>query len=105
MFAFDRHYYGEMHPQTAIIYMKIGKILLDMGENYQAFSALKNASEILEVTHGTEHSVYKNLLAPSLETATEINAEAVATARALAAREAANKPPPPEEGEEGEAAA
>lgn len=71
-----------------------------MGENYPAYSALRNASDILEVTHGVEHSVYKNLLAPSLAIAQEINEEAVAAAKAQAAREAANKPPPPPEGEE-----
>lgn len=92
-----------MHPQTAIIYMKIGKILLDMGENYQAYSALRNASDILEVVLGVEHSVYKNLLAPALQIATELNEEAVAAAKAMAAREAASKPPPAPEGEEAEA--
>jgi len=96
------HYYGEMHPQTAIIYMKIGKILLDMGENMPSYSALRNASDILEITHGVEHSVYKNLLAPSLAIATEINAENVRAAKAQAAREAAMKAPPPEEGAEAE---
>lgn len=95
------HYYGEVHPQTAIIYMKIGKILLDKGDNSEAYYALKNAGEILEVTHGVEHSVYKNLLEPSMVKANEIQADAVAAARAAAALAKAAAPPPEEgEGEE-----
>lgn len=83
--------------------MKIGKVQLEKGNNYEAYTALKNAAEILEVTHGVEHSVYKNLLEPSLDKATEIQEDSIREAKAAAALAAASKPPPPEEGEEAEA--
>lgn len=82
--------------------MKIGKIHLEQGKNYEAYAALRNAAEVLEVTHGTEHSVYKTLLEPFLEKATEIQEESVKASKAAAALLAASQPPPAED-EEAEA--
>lgn len=80
--------------------MKVGKLLADLERNMEAYGCLRNAADILEITHGVEHSVYKNLLEPSLRKATAINEDNIRAAKAQAAREAANKPPPPPEEEE-----
>lgn len=80
--------------------MKVGQLLMATDRTLEAYGNLKSAGEILEVTHGKEHSVYKNLLEPSLLVAEEANEEAAAESRAQAAREAAlakAAAPPPEE--------
>lgn len=91
------NYYGMVHPSTAIIYMKVGKLLADQERNLEAFGMLRSAADIMEITHGTEHSVYINLLEPSLRALTAINEDHMRAAKAQAAREAAKAAPPPEE--------
>ncbi|XP_063707747.1 histone-lysine N-methyltransferase SMYD3-like [Culicoides brevitarsis] len=93
------NYYGTIHPSTAIIQMKVGKLLADQERNLEAYGCLRSAADILEITHGTEHSVYINLVEPSLRKLTAINEDHMKAAKAAAAREAANKPPPPPEEE------
>ncbi|ELU10312.1 hypothetical protein CAPTEDRAFT_158133 [Capitella teleta] len=55
-----RFYYGELHPSVGILLFKIGKILSYLADR-EALQFLKQAATVLRVTHGDDHSLYKDL--------------------------------------------
>ncbi|XP_014289621.1 histone-lysine N-methyltransferase SMYD3 isoform X1 [Halyomorpha halys] len=60
-----RKFYGECHPLTGLHLMKLGKILLYLGnENY--LEILERAEKIMRVTYGTRHQAYRRMLEPLL---------------------------------------
>ncbi|XP_011506257.1 PREDICTED: histone-lysine N-methyltransferase SMYD3 [Ceratosolen solmsi marchali] len=58
------YYYGEFHPLTGLLYFKIGKIQLYLGQEEAALKMLMEAYKILKVTHGDEHSLINEQLKP-----------------------------------------
>ncbi|XP_063709735.1 histone-lysine N-methyltransferase SMYD3-like [Culicoides brevitarsis] len=64
-----RMYNGDFHPLLGIALMKIGKIELFLEKSVVAFKHLQEAAEILKVTHGEKHSLYKDQLIPLLQEA------------------------------------
>ncbi|XP_026481492.1 histone-lysine N-methyltransferase SMYD3-like [Ctenocephalides felis] len=63
-----RLYYGNFHPLLGLLYLKLGKILL-LQNQPESLERLKNAQEILKITHGEKHELYKHNLLPLLEQA------------------------------------
>ncbi|XP_068088169.1 histone-lysine N-methyltransferase SMYD3 isoform X3 [Hyperolius riggenbachi] len=54
-------YYSSYHPVRAIQMMKVGKLQLHMGLFSQAMDTLKQAFEIMKVSHGRNHSMTRDL--------------------------------------------
>ncbi|KAK9498342.1 hypothetical protein O3M35_002996 [Rhynocoris fuscipes] len=57
-----RKYYGSIHPTLGLHYMKFGKILLLKDRIVKALEMLEKAEEILLVTHGADHELYRTEL-------------------------------------------
>lgn len=60
-------YYGDYHPLTGLLHLKLGKILVLQDRTDSALDHLKKAYEILSVTHGRHSSLFKEELRPLLE--------------------------------------
>ncbi|XP_054272967.1 histone-lysine N-methyltransferase SMYD3 [Macrosteles quadrilineatus] len=61
-----RRYYGELHPLTGILQLKLGKICVFLNHCDEARQFLRAAESVLSVTHGREHSLYTEHLLPLL---------------------------------------
>uniref|UniRef100_A0A1B6M851 MYND-type domain-containing protein n=2 Tax=Graphocephala atropunctata TaxID=36148 RepID=A0A1B6M851_9HEMI len=59
-----RRYYGEMHPLTGILQLKMAKICLFLERVEEARPLLRGAQDILAVTHGRDHTLYTDHLLP-----------------------------------------
>lgn len=55
-------YYGPIHPLLGYLYLKVGKILVFEGNDSVAMKYLKNAFEVLKITHGTSNPIFKELM-------------------------------------------
>lgn len=63
---FYRKYNGDFNPLLGLLYMKVGKIQLFKGQSKEALHNLNKASEILKITHGEDHHLYRVELVPML---------------------------------------
>ncbi|XP_059611388.1 histone-lysine N-methyltransferase SMYD3 isoform X2 [Phlebotomus argentipes] len=61
-----RKYNGDFNPLLGLLYMKLGKIELFLEHIKEARDYLLEASKILRVTHGENHSLYRIQLIPLL---------------------------------------
>lgn len=61
-----RKYNGDFNPLLGLLHMKVGKIQLFNGDLKEALHNLNKSSDILKVTHGEEHNLYKKELVPLL---------------------------------------
>ncbi|GAB0092961.1 histone-lysine N-methyltransferase SMYD3 [Sergentomyia squamirostris] len=61
-----RKYNGDFNPLLGLLYMKLGKIELLLNQVREAQEHLLEASNILRITHGESHSLYKTQLIPLL---------------------------------------
>lgn len=61
-----RRYYGEFHPLTGILQLKLAKICLCLGCESEAQVYLSAADQVLRVTHGRDHPLYHSHLLPLL---------------------------------------
>lgn len=59
-----RVYYGECHPSLGILYMKLFKLCTIVENSESAVKYLKEGMDILKITHGEDHSLYKNEVVP-----------------------------------------
>ncbi|XP_049821689.1 histone-lysine N-methyltransferase SMYD3 [Aethina tumida] len=59
-------YYGQIHPLTGLLHLKLGKILLYHNDITNAKKHLNEASHILKITHGITSSIYKEEVMPLL---------------------------------------
>ncbi|KAM7027189.1 histone-lysine N-methyltransferase SMYD3 [Passerculus sandwichensis] len=57
-----RLYYPGFHPLRAVQLMRVGKLQYSQGMVPQALETLKQAYNIMKVTHGTDHSLMKALM-------------------------------------------
>ncbi|XP_063247027.1 histone-lysine N-methyltransferase SMYD3 isoform X2 [Prinia subflava] len=57
-----RLYYPGFHPLRAVQLMRVGKLQNSQGMFPQALETLKEAYNIMKVTHGTDHSLMKVLM-------------------------------------------
>ncbi|NXX28902.1 SMYD3 methyltransferase, partial [Nicator chloris] len=57
-----RLYYPGFHPLRAVQLMRVGKLQYSQGMFPQALETLKQAYNIMKVTHGTDHSLMKALM-------------------------------------------
>ncbi|XP_055903377.1 histone-lysine N-methyltransferase SMYD3 [Eupeodes corollae] len=57
-----RKYYGPWNPLLGLLYVKVAKLQLYEGFFKEAQHNLKEAFKIIEVTHGRDHSLYKDTL-------------------------------------------
>ncbi|XP_075719021.1 histone-lysine N-methyltransferase SMYD3 [Rhinoderma darwinii] len=55
-------YYPNYHPVRAVQIMKVGKLQLHLGMFHEAMTTLKQAFEIMKVTHGRDHLLTQNLV-------------------------------------------
>ncbi|XP_014214307.1 histone-lysine N-methyltransferase SMYD3 [Copidosoma floridanum] len=60
------HYYGEFHPLTGILYLMLGKIQLHLEKAKPALEMLNKAEKIIKITHGDNHSLFRDNLRPLL---------------------------------------
>lgn len=67
MFFFFRIFYGECHPSLGILYMKLFKLCSIVENSDSALKYLKKGVSILKVTHGEDHSLFKNEILPCLK--------------------------------------
>uniref|UniRef100_A0A8V0XTM1 [histone H3]-lysine(4) N-trimethyltransferase n=1 Tax=Gallus gallus TaxID=9031 RepID=A0A8V0XTM1_CHICK len=58
----DRLYYPDFHPLRAVQLMRVGKLQYSQGMLPQALGTLKQAYDIMKVTHGTDHSLMQALM-------------------------------------------
>lgn len=58
-----------------LLHMKVGKIQLFKNYPKDALHNLNKASDILKVTHGEEHNLYRNELVPLLIQAAQESAD------------------------------
>uniref|UniRef100_UPI00398F2751 histone-lysine N-methyltransferase SMYD3 n=1 Tax=Pristiophorus japonicus TaxID=55135 RepID=UPI00398F2751 len=56
-----RLYYAGPHPVRGVQLMRVGKLQYHQGKLSQALDTLKEAFDILKVTHGREHTLTRNL--------------------------------------------
>lgn len=63
---FYRKYHGSFNPLLGLLYMKIGKILMHCEQDKEALHNLKKAADIIQITHGHQHSLYQTQLLPLL---------------------------------------
>ncbi|XP_031626334.1 histone-lysine N-methyltransferase SMYD3 [Contarinia nasturtii] len=61
-----RKYNGDFNPLVGLLHMKVGKIQLFKNYPRDALHNLNKASDILKITYGEEHNLYKNELVPLL---------------------------------------
>lgn len=61
-----RKYNGHFNPLLGLLHMKVGKIQLFKGQSKEALHNLNKASDILKVTHGEDHKLHRQELAPML---------------------------------------
>lgn len=61
-----RKYNGDLSALLGLLYMKIGKIQLLQDRLKDALQNLKEAEQILKITHSQEHSLYRTQLIPLL---------------------------------------
>ncbi|XP_077298289.1 SET and MYND domain containing, class 3 isoform X2 [Arctopsyche grandis] len=61
-----KNYYGERHPLFGLLYMKLGKLQLFTCKPKEARISLEKASDILKITHGQQHTLWKDVLVPLL---------------------------------------
>lgn len=62
-----KYYYGDLHPLIGLLHLKYGKILLLQNTDLQeANKQLRLSQEILKITHGELHPLYRNELIPLL---------------------------------------
>ena len=61
---FYRQYYGIFHPLYGIHLLKLSKINLYLECINEAYTLLKEADEVLRVTHGVDHQLYKEEFIP-----------------------------------------
>ncbi|PNF32480.1 Histone-lysine N-methyltransferase SMYD3 [Cryptotermes secundus] len=62
-------YYKECHPLLGIHYLKLGKINLYLKKFGEALDMLKSAEQVIRVTHGDRHTLYRDQLMPLLNEA------------------------------------
>lgn len=62
----SRKYNGDFNPLLGLLYMKVGKIQLFKQQCKEALHNLNKASDILRVTHGDDHKLYRTELVPML---------------------------------------
>ncbi|XP_039182950.1 histone-lysine N-methyltransferase SMYD3 isoform X4 [Crotalus tigris] len=55
-------YYPSFHPLKAIQMMRVAKLQFHQDMSSQALATLKQAYDIIKVTHGTEHSLMQDLM-------------------------------------------
>ncbi|XP_044147833.1 histone-lysine N-methyltransferase SMYD3 isoform X1 [Bufo gargarizans] len=55
-------YYLNYHPVRAVQLMKVGKLQLHLGMFPEAMTTLKQAFEIMKVTHGRDHGLTQDLM-------------------------------------------
>ncbi|XP_068910338.1 histone-lysine N-methyltransferase SMYD3 isoform X2 [Tenebrio molitor] len=60
-------YYGQMHPITGLLHLKLGKILVFEEKDAFAFDHLTKAYQILKITHGVNSTIFKEELIPLLQ--------------------------------------
>lgn len=66
-----RKYYGTTHPLLGILYLKLGKLSLFLNCVQEALDWLVKGQNILKVTHGERHPLYRNDLLPLMAQARE----------------------------------
>lgn len=59
-------YNGRTNPLLGLLYMKIGKIQLYVNKMEEAKTSLMKAEQILKISHGNSHSLYREQLIPLL---------------------------------------
>ncbi|XP_055380486.1 histone-lysine N-methyltransferase SMYD3 isoform X2 [Condylostylus longicornis] len=59
-----KKYYGECHPLLGMLYTKLGKIQLYERYPKIALRNFEEARKILEITHGADHSIFRQQLRP-----------------------------------------
>lgn len=59
-------YNGDFNPLLGLLHMKVGKIQLFKNSSRDALHNLNRASDILKITHGEDHNLYRNELVPLL---------------------------------------
>ncbi|XP_044761143.1 histone-lysine N-methyltransferase SMYD3 [Coccinella septempunctata] len=59
-------YYGKFHPLTGLLHLKMGKILIHLNNIDEGMKQVKNAYEILKVTHGIQSGIFRDELLPLL---------------------------------------
>ncbi|CAH1154974.1 unnamed protein product [Phaedon cochleariae] len=57
-------YYGKIHPMTGLLHLKLGKLLNFQNDTKPAFEHLEKAKEILQITHGTGSSIFREHVIP-----------------------------------------
>ncbi|KAM3931204.1 histone-lysine N-methyltransferase SMYD3 [Leptodactylus fuscus] len=55
-------YYPNYHPVRAVQIMKVGKLQLHLGKFSEAMTTLKQAFDIIKVTHGRDHGLTRDLM-------------------------------------------
>lgn len=66
-----RKYNGDFNPLLGLLHLKVGKIQLFKNNPKDALHNLNKASDILKITHGEDHKLYRNELVPLLIQAAE----------------------------------
>ncbi|XP_055307326.1 histone-lysine N-methyltransferase SMYD3 isoform X2 [Sitodiplosis mosellana] len=61
-----RKYNGDFNPLLGLLHMKVGKIQLFTNNSKEALHNLNKASDIIKITHGEDHNLYRNELVPLL---------------------------------------
>ena len=59
-------YNGDFNPLLGLLHMKVGKIQLFINQPKEALHNLNKASDIIKITHGEDHNLYRNELVPLL---------------------------------------
>lgn len=71
-----QRYHGKWNPVLGIFYLKLGKLELFKENLKEALDCFEKSKEILQVTHGKEHTIFHSELSPLLYQArSEINAK------------------------------
>lgn len=60
-------YYGNKHPLTGLLHLKLGKILLYQNRCLTAKEHIQKAEEILRITHGKGSNFYKEEVVPLIQ--------------------------------------
>lgn len=69
-------YQGKWNPVLGIFYLKLGKLELFKENLKQALDCFETSKEILQITHGKEHTIFHSELSPLLYQArSEINSK------------------------------
>lgn len=59
-------YHGKWNPVLGIFYLKLGKLELFKENLKEALDCFEKSKEILQVTHGKEHTIFHSELSPLL---------------------------------------